>query len=282
MNNKISLSLSVFISVIVIFLSHYCIDDLSILHSVLFGLLSFFILHVIITSVNSDRLSKDITEIKAKLTTEHIVKSGNNFDYYWMSCSDKARAGIYTLISENCVRIPQSEIRRFWQMGIANADKNWQCTHYFNDHQDLNDQYDVNDWIKAGFELQGFIIKIFGLHAKRLFIFDKKEDITKDVIEHIKWQQSIGIEIKILILENAIKWTGYKLLLKTLGTIDIAIINNNYLMSFLFEVKTKNNKKQRSLNNIDFWSEPEKVKKVQQIYSDMWNNSLTIQQIVVN
>ena len=113
MNNLFSLLLSVLISVIVAILSYYCTDDISIMNSILFGLLSFFILHVVITSVNSERLSKDITEIKAKLTAERMVKSGKDFDYYWMLCSDKAISGTYTLISKNHIRIPPDQSQRF-------------------------------------------------------------------------------------------------------------------------------------------------------------------------
>jgi len=272
MNNVLSLLFSVFISVIVAILSYYCTDDLSIFNSILFGLLSLFILHVIITSVNSDRFSKDLTEIKAKLTTENK----NNFDYYWMSCVEKAIAGTYTLVSKNCIKISQSEFRRFWLMAIANTDKKWECTLYSNDPQD------INYWFKEGFKLQGLFISLFGLHVKRLFIFDKKEDITKNVFEHMEWQQSIGIEVKILILENKMKWSGYEHLLKILETIDIAIINDTYLMSFFLEENTVNNKKYRSLNDTNFCSELEKVKKVQQIYSEMWSSSLTIPQIEPN
>ena len=272
MNNLFSLLLSVLISLIVAILSYYCTDDSSIMNSILFGFLSFFILHVVVTSVNSDRLSKDITEIKARLATEYIVKSGNNFDYYWMSCLEKARKGTYILVSENCIKIPQSEIRIFWQRSITNTDKKWECTHYINDPQDFN----ISSWVKEGFELQGFLINIFGLHVKRLFIFDKKEHIIKEVL---KWQESIGIEIRILILENEIKWSGYERLLKILGTIDMAIINDTYLTSYVLKKSTVNNKKLRSLNYVKFYSEQEIVKKIQQIYSDMWSNSFTIQEL---
>ena len=266
MNNLFSLLLSVLISVIVAILSFYCMADVSIMNSILFGLLSFFIVHVIVTSFNSEKLSKDITEIKAILIAERLVKAGNNFDYYWMSCIEKARKGKYKLISENCIEIPQPEFRIFWQKALINADKKWDCTHYVKVHRSID--YRINE----GFEMQGYLMKTFSLPVRRLFIFDKLEDIIKDELEHIKLQQSIGVDTKILLLENKKKWSGYDRLIKELGTIDIAIVNEAYLMSFVI-------KKQRSLNYVNFSSEPEKIKIVSQIYTDMWDASSTIQQI---
>jgi hypothetical protein len=159
-------------------------------------------------------------------------------------------------------------------MAIVNTDTSWDCTHYINDPDDLN-----SDWINKGFDLQGFNKKIFGISVRRLFIFDNKEDINKDALNLMEWQKSIGIEIKILILkENAI-WSGYDRLKKILGTIDIAIINKAYLISFLLDDVVINNKNQRRLSYVEFWSELEKVKEVQHIYNDMWNSSLTIEQV---
>jgi len=271
MSNLFSLLLSVIVSVIVsvvvAVLSYFGLIDTSILNSLLLGLLSFFIWHVIATSVNSDRLSKDITEIKARLTTESIVKSGNNFDYYWMSCFDKARAGTYILVSENCIKIPQAEIRLFWQRSITNTDNKWECTHY------INDPKDFSPWHYDGFDLQGSLIKIFGLHVKRLFIFDKKENIRKDLLKNL---ENIGIEIRILILENETKWSGHERLKETLDTLDMAIIDDTYLTSYVLKESTVNSEKVRSLNYVNFCSEAKTVKKVQQIYRDMWINSLTI------
>ena len=273
MSKLISLLASVIISVIVSVLSYYSLNAPSIMDSVLFGLLSFFIIQVAITSVKVVQISKDITKIQALLKTERNVKSKNDFDYYWKSCFDKASAGIYTLLSENCIKISHSEIQRFWQRAIANTDKKWECTHYFKVHQD------VNFWADAGFELQGFVGKKFGLHVRRLFIFDKQEDIESKALDHMKWQENIGIEVKILNLKNKARWSNHVILQDTLGTIDMAIINDTYLISFMLEENTIGKKKQRSLNYAIFCSEQEKVKKAQQIYSDMWNNSDTIQQL---
>lgn len=279
MSNLISLLASVIISVIVSVLSYYSLNPPSIMGSIEYGLLSFLITQAAITSVKVVQISKDITKIKEDITkikailTERIVKSENDFDSYWKLCFDKACAGIYTLLSENCIKIPHSEIQRFWQRAIANTDKKWECTHYFKVHQD------VNFWTDAGFELQGLIREKFGVPVRRLFIFDKQEDIVKNVLEHMERQQDMGIEIKILILENKKRWSNYLSFRDTLGTIDMAIINDTYLMSFMLEENTNGKKKQQGLNYVIFCSEQEKVKKAQQFYSDMWNNSDTFQQL---
>ena len=273
MSNLISLLVSVIISVIVSVLSYYSLKDPSIKDSILFGLLSFFITQVAITSVKVVQISKDIKKIKAILSTERIVKLKNDFDYYWKLCFDKASAGIYTLCSENCIKIPHFEIEKFWQRAIRNTDKKWDCTHYLKVHKD------VPFWTDAGFEFQGFGGKKFGLHVRRLFIFDKQEDIVKDVLDHMKWQEDIGIKIKILILKNKARWSNYVRLKETLGTIDMAIIDDTYLMSFMIEKNTIGKKKQRNLNYVYFCSEQEKVKKVQEIYDIMWNNSETFQEL---
>jgi hypothetical protein len=270
MGKLISLLASVIISVIVSVLSYYISISSSIRDSILFGLLSFFVTQVAIISVKIVQISKDIIKIKAILASERREKFKNNFDYYWKFCFDKASAGIYTLISENCIKIPHSEIQRFWQRAITNTDIKWECTHYFKVHQD------VNFWADAGFELQGSIGKKFGLSVRRLFIFDKQEDIVNNALEHMKWQQNIGIEIKILILKNKERWSNYPSFQKTLGTIDMAIIDDSYLISFMLEKNTISKKKHHSLNYAFFYSDKEKVKKAQEFYKDMWNNSETI------
>jgi len=271
MNNFFSLLLSVFISVIVAILSFYCMDNVSIMNSIFFGLLSFFIMHVIITSVNSEKLSKDITEIKAKLTAEQLVKSENNFDYYWMSCIEKARKGTYTFISENCIKIPQPEFRRFWHRAVANADKKWECTHYVKAHQDTD--YSIEE----GFKTQGYLNKVFGLHVKRLFIFDKKEEISKDELNHIREQHDIGIETKIFISGNKRSYDKY--LDDKIGTIDMAIVNEAYLMSFVLKKNTVSRKKQWSLDYVKFSSEQEEINIVSKIYGNMWHDSYEIEEI---
>ena len=125
--------------------------------------------------------------------------------------------------------------------------------------------------------MQGYLKTVFGLHVKRLFIFDKKEDIKEDELKHIKWQQSIGIEPKILILEN--KKSEYDSLFDKIGTVDMAIVNETYLMSFVLKENTVSRKKQRSLDYVNFSSEQEEIKAVSKIYNEMWHASSTIQQI---
>ena len=278
MDHLLPIIISLGISCIAAALSYYFPDKLSLKDSIWLGLLSYFISVVISISGNFDLLQKDITEIKATLNAERATKSRNNFDYYWLSCMDKSREGQYVLASKNCIKIPHTELRRFWQMAIANTAQSWECTLYVNDPEDLNSK-----WIRSGFELQGFNKKIFELSVKRLFIFDKREDITEDVITHLKWQNSIGVEVKVLVLENE-KWaaTAHNQLKELLGTIDIAIIDNSYLISFILKESTINNKNRRSLDFIELWSEQERVKKIQSIYSDMWSSSATMQQITQN
>jgi len=273
MSHFISLLASVIISVIVSVLSYYNSNQTSIMESILFGLLSFFIVQIAITSIKVVQMSKDITKIKAILTTDQIVKLEDDFDYYWKLCLDNASAKRYTLLSENCIKIPHSELQRFWRRAIVNTDKKWECTHYFKVHQD------VVFWDNAGFELQGLVGKKFGVSVRRLFIFDKQEDIVENLLKHMKWQQKIGIEIKILILKNNEKWSNHNYLQNKLNTIDMAIVNDTYLMAFMLEENTISEENKQGLNYLIFCSEQERVKEAQQFYSDMWNASSTINQI---
>lgn len=254
-------------------------EHITIMDSIYIGIFSYIVTILaflesrlrVLDSLN--RIDNNMTYVSNYLLSEEkaISKGNDSFGIYWALCIARAKEGIYKLIDSNTFVVEEHQVPNFWQQAIINTDISWFCTTYSNTPDDFE------GWSKWGFELQGMGIKRIGTVIKRVFIVDDESEITEEFIDRIKWHQSQGVMVKWISREISLKWVQFKEFEKLIGTIDIAIINGNYLLAF--EIKEDNNR--RGISSINCYADRDIVSKINTLLMHLWDNSKEIDSLKI-
>lgn len=206
--------------------------------------------------------------IDSRIINENSILSNyiDPIDIFWSISISKASSGIYELINPTTIKITREQFPNFWNHAILNASSSWFCTNFSNSEDDL-----YSSWAKRGFEFQSMASKINNVSVKRLYISKNQSRLSPVYFEHMKWQAVLGFSVRHIFKTNRMKWAFFKEMEELIGTVDIAIIDNKYLLAFHLSDKEK-----REIEYIIAYSDIDIVTKVNSLFNHMWDSAITV------
>lgn len=221
-------------------------------------------------STEISEVSDEISFIANYLRTQDTLSREGNIssDIFWSLSLLKARQGIHKLSKHGDFRVEKEEIPNFWLQAIINTDSSWLCTYTVYPNIEWK-----TGWVKKGIEYQKLGIETSGITATRIFIFDKKEDIDSDAIAMMKYNEESKIQVKWITRDsNSLVWSRVEDIEKELGTVNISIIDNSYLLAF----KPSGGE---NLEHAQCISRHEQVKQIREWYSRLSDQSKNLSEL---
>jgi len=243
------------------------------LFSYLVSILFFFTKRLkIIDSIRN--IEPKVDYISKHISIEESLRkpSDDAFGVFWYLCLISAREGTYELVDSNTFKVVKDQLPSFWQKAILNTDISWNCTNFTNLPEDL-----YSSWAKAGFQFQSMVSKTMGVPVKRLFIAKNRSEVNHNLIEHMKWQQSLGFMIRFISRDKELKWAPFEELKSMIGTVDIAIINGRYLLAFLLTEE-----EYRGISFLRCHSDVNIVNKANEIFKHLWDSAIPVESLEIS
>jgi len=273
------ISIVITISLIIVgtLISYFYPQHINIKDSIYIGLFSYLISILFFFTKKLDTIGcipdirTDVKNISNHLLIEEKLKKhcSDSFGIFWNLCLLRAEEGIYKLNNPNSITVPKEQFPSFWQQAILNTDINWNCTNYTNLPEDL-----YSDWAKKGFNFQSMVSKTMDVPVKRLYILKNRNEFDQRFIDHLKWQQSLGFNVKFIIKDKKTKWAPFKELEEIIETIDVAIINGRYLIAFILT-----DEDQRGISCLKVYSDRTILSKVNDIFQHLWGSANHVESI---
>lgn len=274
-----SISIAVALIVASAVISQFYPEHVTIRDSVYMGLFTYLV-SILFFFTKRLKIVDSIRNIEPKI--DYIFKhisieeslrktSVDAFGVFWYLCLIRAREGTYELIDSNTFKVYKDQLPSFWQQAILNADINWNCTNFVNLPEDL-----CSSWAIAGFRFQSMVSKTTSVPVKRLFIVKDRSEVTDNLIEHMKWQQSLGFMVKIITRDKKMKWAPFEELESMIDTVDIAIINGRYLIAFLLTEE-----EYRGISFLRCYSDMNIVNKVNENFKRLWDSAIPVESIEI-
>jgi hypothetical protein len=280
-NELVSLIIALCFTAIVAILAYHYPNRVSVRDSLAVGFLAYFTSMLVVINNEVDKLryiaelKNDVRAMEDCLAVSEAIESGRQemFDYFWSICQLKAGKGIYIARDLQTIEVPRDRMPTFWKQAIVSTDISWDCTVYVNDWTDL-----CSVWAKDGFEMQSMMKDILDVRVKRLFIFNSREELTDEIIDHIIWQdQDLGFNVRVIFINEKQRLaveTSFEKLNQAIGTLDIAIANESYLLAF--NLSTDLSTQLRSLTTITLHRDPQLVEDISVHYQNIWESAMEV------
>lgn len=245
-------------------------DDFRAVDSLYLGLFAYLTTTAGITLWNSAKLKKfnkllsEVAYIANHLRIQDsAIRSGSRaFDLFWAISLLRAKEGIYSLLDSGDFIINKEQAPKFWLQAIINTDSTWLATNVVGTQLDWQ-----SGWENKGIKYQRFVNELSNITIKRIFIYEKTSDINDVQIAIMKEHQDNNIQVRWVAKDlNNLHWAPFDMLDKSVGTEDIVLIDNNYLLLF-------NLLENKSLESIKCTNNETSVSSVNDIYIRLWEEA---------
>jgi hypothetical protein len=265
----LSLGISIVLVTIGAAFSHWYRDIVTLRDSIYVGIFSYLVSISYFTSrrlVLLDKLPEVgavVDRVVEALEAEGRLIAGRTraFDVFWHICLLRSKAGIYKAINATTFELAKEQFPRFWQQAILNTDLTWYCTNFVNAPDDWK-----AEWSRAGFQFQSVVSKMTDAPVRRLFIARHIEELNDDLVGRMRWHESLGFAVRCICLDRPAKWATFGNLKELIGTLDIAIVNDAYLIAFILT-----GEEERGISFVRCYADPSLVGRVNDIYQHCWD-----------
>lgn len=198
-----------------------------------------------------------------------VIKNGTrSFDLFWGLSLLRAKEGFYNLLDSGDFIVNREQTPKFWLQSIINTDSSWLSTNVVSSDQEWE-----TGWENKGIQYQRLGIETSNIIVKRVFIFDTPESINNKMRDIMLKHQENGIQVKWITKDsNNLIWSPFELFEQLIGTTDFAVIDNEYLLSFLLT-------KDKNITSVKCTQNKNLVSKINDLYARLWEQSKLITEL---